>query len=123
MDDPRHVFLSAGEVIARYGWGKTKGYQLRVLLVPRRYRFHRDVQPPCGRPGGPHPLLIVSKLLDEIEAQLTGSTPGHEAVRTAAQQIRDEFDLADTPLEDVADFPALRDRLKDLVVAPERVQS
>ncbi len=27
MDDPRHVFLSAGEVIARYGWGKTKGYQ------------------------------------------------------------------------------------------------
>ena len=27
MDDPRHVFLSVGEVMARYGWGKTKGYQ------------------------------------------------------------------------------------------------
>lgn len=27
MDDPRHVFLSASEVMARYGWGKTKGYQ------------------------------------------------------------------------------------------------
>ncbi|MEX0429083.1 hypothetical protein AB3X52_15765 [Nocardioides sp. DS6] len=27
MDGPRHVFLSAGVVMARYGWGKTKGYQ------------------------------------------------------------------------------------------------
>lgn len=27
MDDPRHVFLTASEVMARYGWGKTKGYQ------------------------------------------------------------------------------------------------
>ena len=27
MDDPRNVFLSAGEVIARYGWGKTRGYE------------------------------------------------------------------------------------------------
>lgn len=27
MDDPRHVFLTAREVMARYGWGKTKGYQ------------------------------------------------------------------------------------------------
>ncbi len=37
MDDPRHVFLSAGEVIARYGWGKTKGYQNlkdRTLISP-----------------------------------------------------------------------------------------
>jgi hypothetical protein len=25
--DPRHVFLHAGDVIRRYGWGKTKGYQ------------------------------------------------------------------------------------------------
>ena len=65
----------------------------------------------------------VSKLLDEVEAQLTGSTPGHEAVRTTARQIRDEFDLADTPLEDVADFARLRDRLKDLVLAPDRDDS
>jgi hypothetical protein len=27
MDDPRNVFLSARDVLARYGWGKTKGYQ------------------------------------------------------------------------------------------------
>jgi len=25
--DPRHVFLDASEVMSRYGWGKTKGYQ------------------------------------------------------------------------------------------------
>ena len=25
--DPRHVFLDAHDVMARYGWGKTKGYQ------------------------------------------------------------------------------------------------
>lgn len=37
MDDPRHVFLSAAEVIARYGWGKTRGYQHlkdRALIPP-----------------------------------------------------------------------------------------
>lgn len=37
MGDPHHVFLSAGEVIARYGWGKTKGYQNlkdRTLIPP-----------------------------------------------------------------------------------------
>ena len=27
MDDPRDVFLSESEVMSRYGWGKTKGYQ------------------------------------------------------------------------------------------------
>ena len=25
--DPRHVFLDARDVMTRYGWGKTKGYQ------------------------------------------------------------------------------------------------
>ena len=37
MGDPRHVFLSASEVMARYGWGKTKGYQNlkdRTLMPP-----------------------------------------------------------------------------------------
>lgn len=38
MDDPRHVFLSAGEVMARYGWGKTKGYQ--------NLKNHKLVPPP-----------------------------------------------------------------------------
>lgn len=42
--DPRHVFLTASEVIARYRWGRTKGYeQLRDQSFPRplagRYRL------------------------------------------------------------------------------------
>lgn len=42
--DPRHTFLTAGEVIARYRWGRTKGYaQLRNRDFPRpvagRYRL------------------------------------------------------------------------------------
>lgn len=43
--DPRHTFLTAREVIARYGWGRTKGYQvLRGRDFPRalagdRYRL------------------------------------------------------------------------------------
>ncbi len=44
MDDPRHVFLSASEVMARYGWGKTRGYQnLKDReLVPAPVMTHPD---------------------------------------------------------------------------------
>ena len=44
MDDPRHTFLSAGEVMARYGWGKTKGYpNLKDReLVPPPVMTHPD---------------------------------------------------------------------------------
>jgi hypothetical protein len=43
-DDPRNIFLSAGEVIARYGWGKTKGYQnlKNPELVPPPVMTHPD---------------------------------------------------------------------------------
>lgn len=42
--EPRHTFLTAREVIARYRWGRTKGYeQLRQRDFPRpvagRYRL------------------------------------------------------------------------------------
>ena len=42
--DPRHVFLSAQDVMARYGWGKTKGYQnLKDReLVPPPVMTHPD---------------------------------------------------------------------------------
>ncbi|WP_447925904.1 hypothetical protein [Georgenia muralis] len=44
MDDPRHVFLCARDVLARYGWGKTKGYQnLKDRdLVPPPVMTHPD---------------------------------------------------------------------------------
>ena len=67
--DPRHVFLTAGEVIARYRWGRTKGYQqLRDGNFPKpvagRYRLDllmawEDEQlaaasaPALMRPAGP----------------------------------------------------------------------
>jgi hypothetical protein len=46
--DPRHVFLDAHDVMARYGWGKTKGYQnlkdrslvpAPVMANPDRWRL------------------------------------------------------------------------------------
>jgi deazaflavin-dependent oxidoreductase (nitroreductase family) len=43
--DPRHVFLTAKEVILRYGWGRTYGYlMLRSTGFPRRIgdRFRLD---------------------------------------------------------------------------------
>ena len=43
-DDPRHVFLDARDVMARYGWGKTKGYQNLKdrQLVPPPVMTHPD---------------------------------------------------------------------------------
>lgn len=46
--DPRHVFLDAHDVMARYGWGKTEGYQnlkdrslvpVPVMTHPDRWRL------------------------------------------------------------------------------------
>lgn len=44
MDDPRHVFLCARDVMHRYGWGKTKGYQnlKDPELVPPPVMPHPD---------------------------------------------------------------------------------
>ena len=44
MDDPRNVFLSARDVLARYGWGKARGYQhLKDRdLVPPPVMTHPD---------------------------------------------------------------------------------
>lgn len=44
MDDPRQVFLDAREVMARYGWGKTKGYQnlKNREIVPPPVMTHPD---------------------------------------------------------------------------------
>ena len=44
LQDPRHVFLDARQVMRRYGWGKTKGYQnLKDRdLVPPPVMSHPD---------------------------------------------------------------------------------
>jgi hypothetical protein len=38
--DPRHVFLTPAEVMARYRWGRTKGYE---VMRSRRDGFPRSV--------------------------------------------------------------------------------
>jgi hypothetical protein len=42
--DPRHVFLDCRDVIARYGWGRSKGYQnLKDRdLIPPPLMSHPD---------------------------------------------------------------------------------
>lgn len=42
--DPQHVFLSASDVLRRYGWGKTRGYQnlKERKLVPPPVMTHPD---------------------------------------------------------------------------------
>jgi hypothetical protein len=63
--DPRHIFLNAREVITRYGWGRTKGYQmLRQPGFPRpvggdRYRLDLlmawEDRQSAGDPAAPEP--------------------------------------------------------------------
>src|SRR3954470_10437970 len=44
--DPCHVFLTAKEVIVRYGWGRTYGYQmLKSSGFPRRIRDRFRLHP------------------------------------------------------------------------------
>jgi hypothetical protein len=44
LHDPRHVFLNARDVMRRYRWGKTKGYQNLKdrKLVPPPVMTHHD---------------------------------------------------------------------------------
>lgn len=70
--DPRDTFLSAREVISRYGWGRTKGYHvLRSDDFPRpiggdRYRLDslltwEEAQLQAPRPAAEVPSLPARK--------------------------------------------------------------
>ena len=70
--DPASAFLTALEVIARYGWGRTKGYRmLRSDSFPRpiggdRYRLDtliawENAQLAAARPAKPVPTLPPRK--------------------------------------------------------------
>ena len=69
---PEHTFLTAQQVIARYGWGRTKGYRmLRSDDFPRPIggdRYRLDVlmewegrQQSGGAPPRPFPVLPPPK--------------------------------------------------------------
>lgn len=72
VSEPASVFLTAREVIARYGWGRTKGYRmLRSEGFPRpiggdRYRLDtliawENAQLAAARPAKPVPSLPPRK--------------------------------------------------------------
>lgn len=82
--DPRHVFLTAAQVIARYGWGRTKGY-----LKLKEPGFPRPV-------GG---VWRLDTLMAYEERVAAGELPGE--VPTAAP-------AAETTAPAPAQFPARR---------------
>lgn len=87
----------------------------RITEITKRIvdRFKRDHKARASK-------HTVARLLDEIESHLKGSSPEEEAVRLASRSIRDDFDLDDSPMSPVPNFRELKERLKALVLAPQR---
>jgi len=86
MDDPRHVFLSAGEVIARYGWGKTRGYQhlKNRALIPPPVMTHPD-------------RWRLDQLLDWEEKRIALAEAALEAIAAPAREKVRITDLLPQP--------------------------
>lgn len=67
-ETPANVFLTASEVIARYGWGRTKGYRvLRSPGFPRaicgdRYRLDTLIAWEEGQLTAPREVAPVAML-------------------------------------------------------------
>ena len=79
--DPAHTFLTAKEVFARYGWGRTKGYE-----VLRRPDFPRAIE---GR-------YRLDTLIAWEDAQLAAEVvEAAEAITAAAAATTGDVD-ADT---------------------------
>jgi len=86
MDDPRHVFLSASEVMARYGWGKTKGYQNLK---------DREMVPP---PVMTHPdRWRLDQLLAREEKRIALAEAALEALLTPEREEVSVIDLLPQP--------------------------
>lgn len=77
---PEHIFLSKREVIERYGWGRTKGYQL--MASPD---FPRSI-------GGRYRL---DKLIAWEERQLAGTAPADRS--TQSNEARDRSEVVELP--------------------------
>lgn len=72
-DDPRHVFLTAREVMQRYGWGQTRGYE--------KLKNRNLVPPPVTTRPNRWRLDHLMAWEDGIfvEAQKAMETPEHES--------------------------------------------
>jgi predicted DNA-binding transcriptional regulator AlpA len=77
--DPAHTFLTAKEVIARYGWGRTRGYE--VLRGPD---FPRAI---AGR-------YRLDTLIAWEDAQLAQVLEVAEAITAAAAETNAEVDAS-----------------------------
>ncbi|MFD1715217.1 ATP-dependent endonuclease [Amnibacterium flavum] len=87
--------------------------RLRQLTRRLVERFRRDHRTRASK-------AVVERFLREIERHLTSASLEEESVRAAARKIRDDFNLAVDPLENVEDFPGLKVALKELMLSPAR---
>jgi hypothetical protein len=83
--DPRHVFLDSRDVIARYGWGRSKGYQnLKdrelipppVMVHPDRWRLDQLLSWEDRRIE-----TAVGSLTDQPAGRVEGSFPPPKRTR------------------------------------------
>ena len=65
--DPRHLFLTAKEVILRYGWGRIHGYQM---------------QKSAGFPRRVGDRFQLARLIVWAQAVPAGEPPGRPAARS-----------------------------------------
>lgn len=120
LDGLEGLYLNFGMLFAELNLLQEKAMERhtreRITEITKRIveRFKRDHKTRASK-------HTVARLLDEIESHLQGGAGAEEeAVRLACRSIREEFALADSPLSNVENFSDLRERLKDLVFAPQR---
>lgn len=92
MDDPRHVFLCVRDVLARYGRGKTKGYQnLKdrdlvpppVMTHPHRWRLDQLLAWEERRMALAEAALEALDVADRREVNVTDLLPQPKRRRSA----------------------------------------
>ncbi|WP_460002265.1 hypothetical protein [Microbacterium xylanilyticum] len=98
------------EIVTRQDLSMQLANQDRLTHVTRRLveRFRRDHRTRAQK-------VTVERFLQEVEHHLVGSGKEEEDVRRVVREIRDRFNLHESPLDDVDDFSDLKKRLGDLI--------
>ncbi len=94
------------EIVTRQDLSMQLANQDRLTHVTRRLveRFRRDHRTRAQK-------VTVERFLQEVEHHLVGSGKEEEDVRRVVREIRDRFNLHESPLDDVDDFSDLKKRL------------